>query len=518
MLNLMTVDPPPPSAIADPPDPSNALGAAAETPRRRLGVFRSARDRYVAGVAGGVAERLNVDPLFIRLGLVAATLFLNRDASGAGAIPLLAYFVAWLILPSRSDQSLLRRIGQRSAQQEIVGAGAVLALTLLLLSRPTLIWAGVLFAIAVAMLTDRGVAAEQNETEPNGTTSIHDPHAPQPLSESDRARTWGRSLRGAPLFQREPRVRAPRRPARTPKLWPLTLSLIFAYGFACVLLDNLLAGGVDPGVAVNGALLIIGAVMMLSGWRGRAWLTMLLVLPLIPLWYAFSVAGADRVPDLSFAVAPNGYESGDVIRASRGYGGLLVDLSRAELPPSGEITAHVGITAGQVDVWVPREAELRIIGEVGLGNIEVFQEFEWYATSIELLADWGLNRSYAALGRECVEIVSDDSDLRFTAEISNVAISSSATGIEVADAVEAAGYPRPRVETIEQVTQAFEEETDNYLIDPSTGEPMLEIVDQWTFQVNTNGGLCVPEPAPESPLVITIDATIGLGNLKVHRV
>lgn len=507
----MTVDPPPPPAIADPSEPADP---PLEQQRRRPSVVRSVRDRYVAGVAGGFGKRLNVDPLFIRVGLVGLTLLLGRE-EGPAALPVVAYFLAWLILPTGSERSLLRRIQHRSAQQEIAGAAAVLVLALLMLSRPSLIWAGVLFAVAVAMLTDRGRTVDQPTTDATETT----PH-PQPVGPADRARTWGRSFRGGPLLEREPKVETPPRPTRSPKLWPLTVSLLFAYGFGCVLLDNLLANGVDPGVAVNGALLIVGAVMLLSGWRGRAWITLLLVVPLIPLWFAFSVAAVDRLPDHPFVASPDGYESGDVIRASNTYGGLVIDLSRTELPATGELIAEVGVTAGQVDVWVPREAEVRIIGHVGLGAIDVYREVDWYSDSTESLANWGLNRTYPALGRECFEHYTDDTGLGYIAEISNVDAASAATPAQVADNIEEAGYPRPVLEVAERIEPVFDDVSGELIIDQLTGAPVSEPVpfNQWIYQANNNGGLCVPEAAPTNPLVITIDATIGLGNLKVHRV
>lgn len=500
-------EPPPPSAPAD-----NTVTASQ---RSAIGVFRSERDRYVAGVSGGIAERVEIDPLFIRLGLVAATLFLSRDNAGAAAVPLVAYLAAWLLLPSRSIRSLVRRVNQQTAQQEILGAGAVFGLALLCLSRPGLIWAGLLFAIAVAMLSDRPVTPGRQQP-----TSASPLAGPPPPSSADRARTWGRSLRGAPLLQDEPGVSAQRPPSRFPKLWPLTAALLFAYALTCVLLDNLLADGIDPGVAVNGAIFIIGAVLVLSGWRGRAWLTLLAVIPLVPFWIAFTLAGVDRVPNQSFVAAPGGYDNGDVVQASQPYGGLLVDLRRTELPTSGELTVEVGVTVGQVDVWVPREAEIRLTGQIGFAEVDVYRENDWFTGTNELLASWGLNRSYEAMGRDCFENYADEVGLRYVAEISNVNVAPTATAFEVADSIEAAGYPRPMLQPAEFFEPIFDVRTGEMIIDEFTGEPVFEPVyfEEWIFQSNNNGGLCTPEPAPDNPLVITIDATIGVGNLKVHRV
>lgn len=61
---------------------------------RRTGVAR-ADDRWIGGVASGVAERFDVDPLIVR-GILFVTFFL----SGAG---LVLYGAAWALLPERRD-------------------------------------------------------------------------------------------------------------------------------------------------------------------------------------------------------------------------------------------------------------------------------------------------------------------------------------------------------------------------------------------------------------------------------
>jgi phage shock protein PspC (stress-responsive transcriptional regulator) len=58
--------------------------------RRRL--TRSETDRRIGGVAGGIAEYFDVDPILIRIAFVVSALM------GWG---LLAYVVLWIALPSR---------------------------------------------------------------------------------------------------------------------------------------------------------------------------------------------------------------------------------------------------------------------------------------------------------------------------------------------------------------------------------------------------------------------------------
>ncbi|MFH0990181.1 MAG: PspC domain-containing protein [bacterium] len=58
-------------------------------------LYLSKKDKVIAGVAGGLGEYLDVDPVFIRIIFVVA-LF-------AGGFGLLAYIVAWIILPERPN-------------------------------------------------------------------------------------------------------------------------------------------------------------------------------------------------------------------------------------------------------------------------------------------------------------------------------------------------------------------------------------------------------------------------------
>jgi phage shock protein PspC (stress-responsive transcriptional regulator) len=56
---------------------------------RRL--YRSRKNRVFAGVAGGLGEYFDIDPVFVRVIFVVATL--------AGASGLLAYIILWIVVP-----------------------------------------------------------------------------------------------------------------------------------------------------------------------------------------------------------------------------------------------------------------------------------------------------------------------------------------------------------------------------------------------------------------------------------
>jgi phage shock protein C len=56
-------------------------------------LYRSQTDKIIGGVCGGAGEYFNVDPVFIRI--VAVLLFF------AHGIGLLAYIIAWIIMPKK---------------------------------------------------------------------------------------------------------------------------------------------------------------------------------------------------------------------------------------------------------------------------------------------------------------------------------------------------------------------------------------------------------------------------------
>lgn len=54
-------------------------------------LYRSVKSRVIGGVCGGLGEYLNVDPVLLRV--VWAVAFF------AGGMGLLAYIIAWIIMP-----------------------------------------------------------------------------------------------------------------------------------------------------------------------------------------------------------------------------------------------------------------------------------------------------------------------------------------------------------------------------------------------------------------------------------
>ena len=59
-------------------------------------LYRSKKDRKIAGVCGGIAEYFDIDSNLVRL-LTVLTLFLG----GAGVV---TYIIAWIIIPETPEQ------------------------------------------------------------------------------------------------------------------------------------------------------------------------------------------------------------------------------------------------------------------------------------------------------------------------------------------------------------------------------------------------------------------------------
>lgn len=73
---------------------------------RRL--YRSQRERIIGGVAGGVGEYFDIDPVWVRLAFILLVF-----ASGVG---LIAYIVLWIIVPRQASQAAPREAIRENIQ------------------------------------------------------------------------------------------------------------------------------------------------------------------------------------------------------------------------------------------------------------------------------------------------------------------------------------------------------------------------------------------------------------------
>lgn len=497
---------------------------------------RSTTDRFLGGVAGGLARRLGVDPAVVRIGIVAVTCSLAFSTGDPTyLVVLLPYALAWVVIPPDGGRSLLRRLPNREAAQELALVVVLLLVAVLVVAQPGAIVVAALGGLAVVLLRDHPDEdpvpdrdGDAPRVAPDEATLV------EPAATSSGRRGLGRAAdavfgRLPPALGSPGRPRQPRRPRRDPALWPLALGLLVALGVGAAAVDGVLGIALDPRLVVDVALLVVGGVLVLTAWRGRARLALLAVPLILPVWLATSVPDIgrfegtgrriERPTALPTRVVDDRRTS--VARYQLGYGDLTVDLTALDLPTGSRTRVTVDLTAGRARVRVPAGARLELRGTIGLGVVGVEVPAVW-SHARDPMANRSLDRSYPPVRPRCREQRVATSELAGILEAAHLPVGSdpvdpSAAGsperedpggrpvasADVIDAVEAAGFPRPAVEgTVTDVP------TD----DPTFGEDLVRVSlsDQWE--------LCVPAPADPDPPIVTIDATIGLGDLEVTRV
>ncbi len=140
---------------------SQAETVTGDTPPRPSGLpgfrlYRSRNSRVISGVAGGIGERLGVDPAFVRAAFVVLAL-----AGGAGVI---AYLVLWVFTTEAGPARPATRREQTSTST--VALGLVVVGSLLVL-RDLGLWFGstLVWSVGLAVVGSAVIWARSDETE-----------------------------------------------------------------------------------------------------------------------------------------------------------------------------------------------------------------------------------------------------------------------------------------------------------------------------------------------------------------
>ena len=379
---------------------------------RGIGIRRRTDNKWLGGVCSGLADRLRIDPVVVRAGLVVLILF--------GGFGVAAYLVAWALLPDQQDRIPAERAlreGDAGSIVLLVVAGIAAGQRLpVVVRRPR---RGVGLPVGPARDRRRGVVRraplaqrpagpaptlaagaagcrDPGRARRGGRTSRprHEPASAWGDEVGQRAGAWGpqdgeragavglpgrRARRGAGARQ-VGQPAAVRRRERRPSggllmtLVGIGLAMV-AYGGTLWLGDSLGFSGDHHVVALAGALAALGLLVLglgVAGWRAG-------FLGFLAVCTAVGTLAAGAAPD---GLRMNG-RMGDATwtpTVSEPRPGAQLHRRHRQRParparPAGRvpghptIPAHVGI--GQLTVLVPRGLTVALDGHVGAGEISV---------------------------------------------------------------------------------------------------------------------------------------------------
>ena len=356
---------------------------------------RDPNDRVLGGVAAGIAHHFGIDPVLVRLGFVVTT-FLG----GIGAI---AYFVAWVVLPSAPAAPEATR--RRTDRRQLLGY-ALVALGLAVVPGRfgvSFHGGGVLWPLALIGLGVAVLWLRTRDLEPPGARSTDDPPT-GPSAGPPAGPPGGTSLHGMPASAGSvpvalapiplpappaapgaapppgPGDAPPPTPDRAPDvkqlrerspLGAMTVSALLVLAGTVWLLDVTGTVHVDLGVAIACALALVGLSLLISAWYGRARALIALGILLLPIVLAL---GLVDVP-LRGGVGDPHYVPRTLAGVHANYelavGDLTLDLSHVDFTHTDRtVRAQLGI--GRLNVVVPQDTRVVVNAHSGVGDVVVF--------------------------------------------------------------------------------------------------------------------------------------------------
>lgn len=331
-----------------------------EQPTAPRPLRRRGDDRVLGGVASGLADYFNVDPLLVRIGFVGLMVF---NGLGLGL-----YLLAWLLVPTDTDN---RSVIQR-AFGDSGAAGKIAAIVLILLAAiflynlfPQFEPRQGFLELAIIALVVIGIGAVLfRRPEPNAAVA------------SDAEATVQTAVVTEAEAAAAPPAPAPqpvvvRRPSRPPSPlgWYVLGAILIGIGLLAMT-TVVFGASVDLARYFGVALTILGAGLVIGTWFGHARLLILLGFLLLPFAIA---AGLITVP------LEGGFGSVDVQATSpadlepeyRLAGGqIYLDLSRIE-DEGDPIEIDASVAMGDLLVVLPEDAGGELTASVGAGSLLV---------------------------------------------------------------------------------------------------------------------------------------------------
>ena len=397
----MTTTPPEAPFGPPPPDPGPRGPRVTGEEVRDLGRLRRSRaDRKVAGVAGGLARHLDIDPLILRVAFVVLVFF-----GGAG---LILYGACWLLVPEDGSERAAISLDERSRTVALLIVGAIAALALVGDS-----WGAFWFPwpIAVVALVALWLLTRNNPTpsapypgapaapptdpaapsdpaayqahqaghqapyqQPYGQPYAAQPYAAQPYAEQHTQQYTQQYAQPAqaypPFIPSSAYVRPPNPRKRGPILFWLTLALIaLAEGILGIV--DLAGVDVAPSAYPALAVAISGVMLVLGAFFGRA--GGIILIGLLSAAVLGATTAADRYEGDTVRETPAA-ASAVQSRYWLDAGEQVIDLSDVtdvSALDGRRIEVEGGV--GRIEVILPTGLGARVVADVdGPGHVTLF--------------------------------------------------------------------------------------------------------------------------------------------------
>lgn len=315
-----------------------------------LGRLRRSDDRRIAGVAGGLARHLDIDPIIVRVALVVLVFF-----GGSG---LLLYGAMWLIVPEEGSSARPLGLDDRNRNLALIGTCILAAIAAVgdFAGAFWFPWPLVILALLVVWFLNR----KEHSSGPYVPAASAYGAAP-PVTDA-----------AAPAYQAPYRpytYAKPRNPRKKgPILFWFTLALIATGVGTLGIID--VSGTAVPSAAYPAlSLTLTGAMLLLGAFWGRA--GGLILIGLVLAAGTLAATAADNYDGERLVFTPTGAAA-----VSESYnldaGDLLLDLSGVtdvegldgrELSIDGRV--------GEIEVIVPDGMDVTVDASTGVGDVSV---------------------------------------------------------------------------------------------------------------------------------------------------
>ena len=340
-------------------------------------LHRPGEGRWIAGVALGLAHRLQVQPWLVRVVFVILV--------PVGGVGIFLYAAGWILIPDQGEPESIARgwSGTRSARRWVgvilIGLAAVVLLAETSFVRGELVFALVLLGIGVLLYRGDLSPPEQQSPEIANVPKA----APADQAEEPPA--------GPPSSRPTGQATAP--PRDQSYLGRVTVGAALISLGLLGFLDGVVPG-LNPAFRHYMALLVavVGLGLVVGAWFGRIGGLVALGIVLVPVVLVSLVSDTvefttrDHGPVVLVSLssdtveldtsAGEGYhrpagvdEIPDAYRL--GVGALLVDLRQVDFTDKVvQVGAEVGI--GELTVYLPRDVAADVSGRVGIGSIRTW--------------------------------------------------------------------------------------------------------------------------------------------------